>query len=165
LALKDCGEDRDVFKDRIRHTMGLKASASVAPKLLTRTMTMAQYMAVFEHYTRLREQLARKTPKEIAQEPTAETPPTAQPTPAPSEEGPAAVFPVGSSSAREAEGAGPTHVPAGTTDAEAREALVREAVSLGIAEKEARHVVTRHKDLERARSILTAAARKKVQAA
>jgi hypothetical protein len=41
--------------------MGLKSAASVAPKLLTRTMNMAQYMTVFEHYTRLKAQLDRKT--------------------------------------------------------------------------------------------------------
>jgi hypothetical protein len=48
---------------------------------------------------------------------------------------------------------------------EARDALVREAVSLGLPEGECRRIVTLHKDLEKARSILTAAARKKAQAA
>jgi len=61
LALKDCHEEIEVYEQRIRQTMGLKSAASVAPKLLTRTMNMAQYMTVFEHYTRLKAQLDRKT--------------------------------------------------------------------------------------------------------
>jgi hypothetical protein len=61
LALTECGEDRDVFEQRIRTIMGLKPAASVAPKLLTRTMDMSQYMQAFEYYTKLKAQLARKT--------------------------------------------------------------------------------------------------------
>jgi hypothetical protein len=163
LALKDCGEEPEVFEDRIRRTMGIPAKASVAPKLLSRTMTMQAYMTVFEHYTNLKAQLTRQTPAASAHADHAQKAPASESEPAPTAEASAGSFE--SSSAPEAGGAGPIYVPAGTTDAEAREALVKEAMSLGIAEKEARHVVTMHKDLEKARSILTAAARRKVQAA
>jgi ERF superfamily len=45
LAMQDCHTEPDELDDRIRRTMGLKATASVAPRLLSRSMTMAQYMA------------------------------------------------------------------------------------------------------------------------
>jgi hypothetical protein len=109
--------------------------------------------AVFEHYTCLNAQLQRKT----------EAP---ESTPAPTGKTPAAVPSAGESSSAPGIGAAElTHVPPGTTADEAREALVQEAVSLGLPEAEVRRVVTMHKDLEKARSILTNAARKKVQAA
>ena len=59
LALTECHEDKEVYYQRIRQVMGLKPSASVAPRLLTRTMTMAQYMDLFAYYRRLEAQLAK----------------------------------------------------------------------------------------------------------
>jgi hypothetical protein len=156
LALTECGEEKEVFEQRIRQVMGLKPSASVAPKLLTRTMTMAQYMAVFEHYTRLQAQLARKT-SEVTQahHPTPSDAPA--PAAAPTGEGPAAV-PSGETSASAPANADATVDPA-------REALVRDAMGVGLPEAECRHIVAMHKDLAKAREILTAAARKRIQAA
>jgi hypothetical protein len=91
LAVQESGTDVEAFETRIRRTMGLKSMALVAPKLLTRTMTMAQYMAVFEHYTRLAAQLARPTPEASAHEPQAPTTVAAEPAPVPAQETPAAV--------------------------------------------------------------------------
>jgi hypothetical protein len=89
LALQECGADVEAFEHRIRRIMGLKPGTSVAPKLLTRTMTMVQDMAVFEHYTRLAAQLARPTPEASADE--SQAPTTAATEPAPAQEPPAAV--------------------------------------------------------------------------
>jgi hypothetical protein len=66
LALQECGTDEEEFQTRIRRTMGLKPGASVAPKLLSRAMSMSQYMTVFEYYACLSEQLARPTPEASA---------------------------------------------------------------------------------------------------
>ncbi len=66
LALTECREDKEVYYQRIRTTMGLKPSASVAPRLLTRTMSMAQYMTVYAYYVKLSEQLVRATRQETA---------------------------------------------------------------------------------------------------
>jgi hypothetical protein len=41
--------------------MRLKPSASVAPKLLTRTMSMSQFLEVIQYYQRLQAQLSRTT--------------------------------------------------------------------------------------------------------
>jgi hypothetical protein len=149
LALTTCHEDKEVYDQRIRTIMKLQPSASVAPKLLTRTMSMAQYMTLFDYYTRLAAQLAkgkeRPGANDSAQVPTPE--PAATPP-----EPPAVPPPAASSSA----GSGPA-------DAAAVEELVREAVSLGLREKEVRHIVT-HYPLDKARQILTDAARKRVAA-
>jgi hypothetical protein len=159
LALKDCAEPEDVLADRIRRAMGLKAGASVAPKLLTRTMSMAQYMAVFEHYTALKAQLARKLPEGsthgAAQAPT-HAPAPESAVSAAVEDTPAVPPPAASPVASSSAGSSPA-------DAAAVEELVREAVSLGLREKECRHIVT-HYPLEKARQILTDAARKRVAA-
>jgi hypothetical protein len=88
LALKECHEEIEVYEQRIRQTMGLKPAASVAPKLLTRTMDMTQYMTIFEHYTRLKAQLARKTTisEDTTHGATTPNPITSQPTPPPAGE-------------------------------------------------------------------------------
>ena len=59
LAVTECQEPVDVYEDRIRTTMKIPKQASVAPKLLTRTMSMAQYMDLFAYYRRLEAQLAK----------------------------------------------------------------------------------------------------------
>jgi hypothetical protein len=59
LAITECQEPVDVYEDRIRTTMKIPKQASVAPKLLTRTMSMTQYMEVFAYYRRLEAQLAK----------------------------------------------------------------------------------------------------------
>jgi hypothetical protein len=96
LALQDCAEPEDVQADRIRRAMGLKAGASMAPKLLTRTMSMAQFMTVFEFYTQLKAQLARKAP-EVTHGPTAA--PQTSPEPAAVEGAPAVPSSASSSAA------------------------------------------------------------------
>jgi hypothetical protein len=50
-------------------------------------------------------------------------------------------------------------------DATAREALVHEAMVFGVPEAESWHVVSQHRDLEKARALLTEAARKRIQVA
>ena len=47
LAVTECGDPVDVYEDRLRTTMKIPKQASVAPKLLTRTMTMQAYMGLF----------------------------------------------------------------------------------------------------------------------
>jgi hypothetical protein len=59
LACTECGDPIEVYEDRLRRTMGIPKNASVAPKLLTRTMTMQAYMEVFGFYRRLEAQLAK----------------------------------------------------------------------------------------------------------
>jgi hypothetical protein len=59
LAVTECQEPVDVYEDRIRTTMKIPKQASVAPKLLTRTMTMQAYMELFAYYRRLEAQLAK----------------------------------------------------------------------------------------------------------
>jgi len=59
LAITECGEDVQVYEDRIRRTLGLKPNASVSPRLMTRVLTMAQYMDIFAYYRRLEAQLAK----------------------------------------------------------------------------------------------------------
>jgi ERF superfamily len=88
LACTECGDPLEVYEDRLRTTMKIPKQASVAPKLLTRTMSMAQYMDVFAYYRRLEAQLVK------GKEATGGTAPTTQqipqPAPAPTVEGPPA---------------------------------------------------------------------------
>jgi hypothetical protein len=89
LAVTECQEPVDVYEDRIRTTMKIPKQASVAPKLLTRTMSMAQYMDVFAYYRRLEAQIAKGKEASGGTAPT--TQPVSQPAPAPTGEGPTAV--------------------------------------------------------------------------
>jgi hypothetical protein len=59
LALTECGEEVEVYEDRLRTMMKIPKQASVSPRLLTKTMTMTVYMEVFAYYRRLEEQLAK----------------------------------------------------------------------------------------------------------
>jgi hypothetical protein len=59
LAVVECHEEPEAFAARLRQVMRLKPTASVAPKLLTRTMSMAHYMEVMAYYQRLQQQLSR----------------------------------------------------------------------------------------------------------
>ena len=61
LAVVECREDPEVFAQRLRTLIRLKPSASVAPKLLTRTMSMTQFMEAMAYYQRLQVQLSRPT--------------------------------------------------------------------------------------------------------
>jgi hypothetical protein len=155
FAMGDCGELEDVLADRIRRTMGLKAGASVAPKLLTRTMSMTQYMAVFEHYTHLKSQLARNT-LEVSDGATRPPHASTQPAATPIPEDPVAPF--GSSFAPAA-----VHSPAGTIADEAKAALRAEAIGWGIRAREVDHVIAHH-PLAAARSLLWKARRQPSQA-
>jgi hypothetical protein len=108
LAVVECREDADVFGQRLRTIMKLKPSASVAPKLLTRTMTMAQYQEVLAYYERLQAQLARRT--EVSDGFTAQAAPVAEPAQPPPQEAPP-TGPFGSSPApATADAEGPTAV-------------------------------------------------------
>jgi hypothetical protein len=79
LAVTECGEDVSVYEDRLRRTLKVPPHASVSPRLLTRSMTMVQYMEVFAYYQRLEAQLAkgRETPHGITSAHTAVSQPTA----------------------------------------------------------------------------------------
>jgi hypothetical protein len=96
LAIVECGEDAEVFGQRLRTIMKLKPSASVAPKLLTQTMTMAQYQEAMAYYQRLQAQLTRST--EVVDGTPFQNPSVSEPAPLPTEEKPSAV-PFESSSA------------------------------------------------------------------
>jgi hypothetical protein len=91
LAVTECQEPLEVYEDRIRTTMKIPKQASVAPKLLTRTMSMAQYMDVFAYYRRLEAQLAKAKGKETPSGTAPTTQPAAQSAPATTGEGPPAV--------------------------------------------------------------------------
>jgi hypothetical protein len=91
LAVTECQEPVDVYEDRIRTTMKIPKQASVAPKLLTRTMTMQAYMEVFAYYRRLEAQLAKGKETTGGTAPT--TQPAAKPAPAASEVPPAVPSP------------------------------------------------------------------------
>jgi hypothetical protein len=54
---EQCHEEPEVFEVRLRTVMGLKPSASVARKLLPRTMTMEHYMRAVAYYQTLLAQL------------------------------------------------------------------------------------------------------------
>jgi hypothetical protein len=96
LAVTECQEPLEVYEDRIRTTMKIPKQASVAPKLLTRTMSMAQYMELFAYYRRLEAQLAKGKEATSGTAPT--TQPAAQPAPAASEVPPAVPSPATESS-------------------------------------------------------------------
>ena len=70
LALTECHEDKEVYNQRIRTIMRLKLSASVAPRTLTRTMTMAQYMEIFGYYSDWRRSCTKRPqPRRCPMEP------------------------------------------------------------------------------------------------
>jgi hypothetical protein len=64
LAVTECQDPVEVYEDRRRQTMDVPKQASVAPKLLIRTMTMQAYMDVFAYYRRLEAQLAKSEGQE-----------------------------------------------------------------------------------------------------
>jgi hypothetical protein len=100
LALITCHEDVEAFETRVRRTAGLPAHASLAPKLLTRTLSMSTFMEVYGWYVNLEKQLAKAKGKEASGGTAPTTQPAVQPAPAPTEEGPTAVpSPAASSSA------------------------------------------------------------------
>jgi hypothetical protein len=95
LAVVTCHEDSEVFGQRLRTIMKLKPSASVAPRLLTRTMSMAQYREAIAYYERLQAQLERPNmTQEVLNGPTPEDPPVAEPatTQPPTQEAPPVPF-------------------------------------------------------------------------
>jgi hypothetical protein len=146
LAVTECQEPVDVYEDRIRTTMKIPKQASVAPKLLTRTMSMAQYMDVFAYYRRLEVQLAKgkETPGGTA----ATTQPAAQPAPASTGEGPAASpSPATASSSA---------VPDPTDAAERDRVRLRAEVAqwdLRVPPEEVEHVI-QHNSYSKARALL-----------
>jgi hypothetical protein len=100
LAVVQCEEDPEAFAQRIRRIMKLKPTASVAPKLLTRTMLMSQYLEVLGYYQRLKAQLDRPniSLEDHGDGSTTPTSPVAESAPLPTE-APTAVPFVASSSA------------------------------------------------------------------
>jgi hypothetical protein len=97
LAVVTCADGPEVFAQRLRRTMGLKPSASVAPKLLTRTMSMAHYQEVLAYYQRLQAQLER--PTEERDGTASPATPASIPAPPPAQEAPSDIPFVASSSA------------------------------------------------------------------
>ena len=59
LACTKCGEEVEVYEGRLRQMMKLPKQASVSPRLLRKSMTMATYMDMFAYYRRLEAQLAK----------------------------------------------------------------------------------------------------------
>jgi hypothetical protein len=153
IALGDCLEDPEAFADRIRRTMGLKPDASVAPKLLTRTMSRQHYATVLSYYQTVQAQLAHKTTPEVPHEPVPETQPTPQPAPTATAEGAPAVPSPGLSSAPEPD-------PAAEATERDRQRLRQEvkAWNLGhVSAAEIERTIQKH-PYSRARHILWAAA-------
>jgi len=135
LAIVACHEDPDVFGQRIRRMMSLKPSASVAPKLLTRTMLMSQFEEAMAYYQRLQAQLTR--PTEVTDGTASEEKPASIPAQPPTEEKPPVVPFASSSASVPAEGppaeAGPGQPPAseGYATREEMAALKRLAAQVG----------------------------------
>lgn len=146
LAVTECQEPVDVYEDRIRTTMKIPKQASVSPRLLTKTMTMAAYMEVFAYYRRLEAQLAKG--KEVPGATTPTPQPAAQPTPAPTGEGlPVDPSPTASSSAP---------APDPNDAAERDQVRLRAEVAqwqLRISAKETEHVI-QHNPYSKARALL-----------
>jgi hypothetical protein len=109
LAIVECREDVEVFSQRLRTMMKRKPSASVAPKLLTRTMTMSHFQEALAYYQRLKAQLDRSnvSPEDHGDVSTAPTSPAAESAHPPVEDVPAVPFAVASSSASVPAEAGP----------------------------------------------------------
>jgi hypothetical protein len=151
LACTEYGDPIEVYEDRLRRTMGVPKNASVAPKLLTRTMTMQAYMEVFGFYRRLEAQLAKG--KEGTPDGTAPANPVVASATQPSTgEGPTvSPSPSGSSSA-------PEPSPADAAVDPAYHKLYQEALGWGVAEPEIRHILGHH-ELAKARIILWKARR------
>jgi hypothetical protein len=98
LACTECHDPVEVFEGRVRQMMKLPKQASVSPRLLSRSMSMATYMELFAYYRRLEAQLAK------GKEPTNGTAPAQAPLPqsgAAEDAPPAVPSPAGSSSAPE----------------------------------------------------------------
>jgi hypothetical protein len=64
LATETCSEDAEVFATRLRRIMQLPPNASVAKRLLAKTMTPEQYAQAWTYYQTLLAQLTRKTTQE-----------------------------------------------------------------------------------------------------
>jgi hypothetical protein len=145
-------EPKDLLGQRLREVMHLGDEVRISKKFLRERMQLSQFEAARDYYDQL---LRRQVEEDV---PDGSRPPpgdadTPQATPEADQAGTDGPF-ASSSSAPEA--------PA---DAAAREALVREAMEVGLPEGECRHIVTMHRDLAKAREILTSAARKKIQVA
>ncbi len=148
LALTECEEPVEVFEDRLRTTMKIPKQASVAPKLLTRTMTMQAYMELFAYYRRLEAQLA--TGKGTARANDSTPQPTPKPEPATNEGTPAVPSPAALSSAPES-----AHAEAVDAIERDRQRLRPEVASwpLRMSQAEIEHIITHH-PYSRARTLL-----------
>jgi hypothetical protein len=135
LATETCHEDVDVFATRIRRTMALPPNASVAKRLLAKTMTGEQYQQLWDYYETLASQLARpnvspEVPNNGAPSQDAPTPEPASPT---QEKAPAVPFSEPSSASeapRGAAGSGPAAATEGYATPEAIKALKRLAAQV-----------------------------------
>jgi hypothetical protein len=148
LAVTECQEPVEVYEDRIWTTMKIPKQASVSPRLLTKTMSMATYMEVFAYYRRLEAQLAKGKESPNGTAPTPE--PAAQPAPAPTGES----LPVDPPPASAAESSSAASDPTGAVERD-RQRLRAEVASwnLRISDKEREHVIV-HNSYSRARQLL-----------
>jgi hypothetical protein len=151
LAVTECQEPVDVYEDRIRTTMKIPKQASVAPRLLTRTMSMQAYMDVFAYYRRLEAQLAKGKEAPGGAIPT--TQPAAQPASAPTEES----LPVDPSPATASSSAAPDPTGAAPVDP-AYHKLYQEALGWGVKASEIEYILHHH-DLVKSRTLLWKARR------
>jgi hypothetical protein len=153
LAVTECGDPLEVYEDRIRTTMKIPKQASVAPKLLTRTMSMAQYMDVFAYYRRLEAQLVKSKGKEPPGGTAPTTQPAAQPAAATPEVPPAVPSPATASSSA---------APDPTDAAERDRVRLRAEVAqwdLRVPPEEVEHVI-QHNSYSKARALLWKCRRK-----
>jgi hypothetical protein len=145
LAVTECQEPLEVYEDRIRTTMKIPKQASVAPKLLTRTMSMPAYMDVFAYYRRLEAQLAKG--KETPGANDSADASTPKPEPAPTEAPQAVPAPAAASSAPE---------PDPADAAERDRVRLRAEVAtwpLTVKAEEAEYIITHH-PYSKARTLL-----------
>jgi hypothetical protein len=149
LALDTCHEDVEAFETRVRRTAGLPAHASLAPKLLCRTLSMKTYMEVYGWYVNLEKQLAKGQGKEATDGATPASPVVASTAPAATGEAPATV-PLPAATASSSAAPGPTDA------AERDRARLRAEVAqwdLRVPPEEVEHVI-QHNPYSKARALL-----------
>lgn len=154
VSVEDLGHD-------LRRVMGLSDGQKITKKFLHEQMSMSQYNTVRKAYgEKLRQIIETDVPefsqKEAITDATiAVSPPASAPVTAHTPAAGAVAVPAP---------AGDAAPDLAATDA-AREALIQEACGLGLDEREVRTVVSRHRDLQKARELLMAAARRRIAAA
>jgi hypothetical protein len=137
---ESCREPKDAFGSQLRRIMGLDGSVRITKKFLREAMTMNQLASAEAHYTAIL--------KASVEEDVPNHPPPGRP------EQEMAQAPFASSSAPDAEPSAPEPMVA-EDPADQDRAIARAlALSWGLPEAEVDHVLSHHRDPEKARNIL-----------